>query len=87
MKLTIRPLTPDLWPALEDLFGKNGACNGCWCMYWRIGSAYRKRPREQEQGGVSRGREARSATGLARLRRRCGRGLVPADAARCPAVA
>ena len=45
MELTIRPLTPDLWPALEDLFGENGACNGCWCMYWRIGSAYRKRPR------------------------------------------
>jgi GNAT superfamily N-acetyltransferase len=44
-KLTIRPLTPDLWPALEDLFGENGACNGCWCMYPRIGSAYRKRPR------------------------------------------
>jgi GNAT superfamily N-acetyltransferase len=43
MDLTIRPLTPDLWPALEDLFGKNGACNGCWCMYGRIGSAYRKR--------------------------------------------
>src|SRR4051812_12965188 len=41
--LTIRPLTPDLWPALEDLFGERGACNGCWCMYWRIGSAYRKR--------------------------------------------
>jgi GNAT superfamily N-acetyltransferase len=45
MKLTIRSLTPDLWPALEDLFGKNGACNGCWCMYWRIGSGYHKRPR------------------------------------------
>src|SRR5579872_4070112 len=45
MKLTIRPLTADLWPALEDLFGKQGACNGCWCMYWRIGSAYRRRPR------------------------------------------
>jgi hypothetical protein len=29
MKLTIRPLTPDLWPALEDLFGEKGACNGC----------------------------------------------------------
>ena len=43
MKLTIRPLTPDLWPALEDLFGKNGACNGCWCMYWRLGSAYKNR--------------------------------------------
>ena len=46
MKLTIRPLTPDLWPALEDLFGKRGACNGCWCMYWRIGSAYRKKSRD-----------------------------------------
>jgi GNAT superfamily N-acetyltransferase len=49
MKLMIRPLTPDLWPALEDLFGKNGACNGCWCMYWRIGSAYRHRPRRQNK--------------------------------------
>jgi GNAT superfamily N-acetyltransferase len=49
MKLAIRPLTPDLWPALEDLFGRNGACNGCWCMYGRIGSAYRKRPRDQNK--------------------------------------
>ncbi len=49
MKLTIRPLTPDLWPALEDLFGKTGACNGCWCMYWRIGSKYTQRPREENK--------------------------------------
>jgi GNAT superfamily N-acetyltransferase len=49
MKLTIRLLTPDLWPALEDLFGENGACNGCWCMYGRIGSAYRKRPRDENR--------------------------------------
>jgi GNAT superfamily N-acetyltransferase len=49
MKLTIRPLTPDQWAALENLFGENGACNGCWCMYWRIGSAYRRRPREQNK--------------------------------------
>jgi GNAT superfamily N-acetyltransferase len=41
-KLTTRPLTANLWPALQDLFGANGACSGCWCMYWRIGSAYRK---------------------------------------------
>jgi GNAT superfamily N-acetyltransferase len=46
MELTVRPLTPALWPALEDLFGEHGACNGCWCMYWRIGSAYRRRPRQ-----------------------------------------
>jgi len=47
MKLSIRPLTPNLWPALKELFGENGACYGCWCMYWRIGSAYRKTPREK----------------------------------------
>ena len=46
MKLRIHPLTSDLWPALEDLFGERGACNGCWCMYWRIGSGYRKQPHE-----------------------------------------
>ena len=44
MKLAIQELTADLWPVLEDLFGAKGACNGCWCMYWRIGSDYRKRP-------------------------------------------
>lgn len=45
VKFTILPLTPDLWPALEDLFGKPGASNGCWCMYWRLGGAYREAPR------------------------------------------
>jgi GNAT superfamily N-acetyltransferase len=49
VKLSVRPLTPDLWPALEDLFGESGAAGGCWCMYWRIGSAYRKRPREENK--------------------------------------
>ena len=43
MKLAVKPLTPALWPALEDLFGAKGACNGCWCMYWRLGAAYRGR--------------------------------------------
>ena len=54
MKLRIRPLTPDLWPALEDLFGKPGASNGCWCMYWRIGSLYRQRPREENKAAFRR---------------------------------
>ena len=35
-ELQTRELTPELWPALEQLFGPNGACGGCWCMYWRI---------------------------------------------------
>ena len=49
MKLTIRPLTPDLWSALEDLFGENGAVGCCWCMYWRIGRAIRKRSHEENK--------------------------------------
>ena len=46
MDIKVRPLTFDLWPALEGLFGNKGACNGCWCMYWRIGSSYHKRSRD-----------------------------------------
>jgi GNAT superfamily N-acetyltransferase len=49
LKLAIRPLTPDLWAALEDLFGPNGACHGCWCMYWLIGSTYRTRSRARNK--------------------------------------
>jgi GNAT superfamily N-acetyltransferase len=54
MNLEIRPLTPDLWPALTDLFGKDGACYGCWCMYWRIGNAYRKQPRSENKAAFRR---------------------------------
>ena len=49
MGFTIRPLTPELWPALEGLFGKHGTSNGCWCMYWRSGGAYRERPRDENK--------------------------------------
>lgn len=49
MKLVIRPLTPDLWPALEELFSTRGPCGRCWCMYPRIGSAYRHRPAKGNQ--------------------------------------
>ena len=45
MSLTVKPLTLEWWPALEGLFGRAGASNGCWCMYWRIGPRYRERPR------------------------------------------
>ena len=44
MDLRIRPLTPELWPALQDLFDTKGPCHRCWFMYWRIGAAYLKRP-------------------------------------------
>lgn len=35
---TIHPLTPSRWADLERLFGPNGACGGCWCMWFRITS-------------------------------------------------
>ncbi len=34
--LAVRPATPSRWPDVEELFGPNGACAGCWCMWWRL---------------------------------------------------
>lgn len=34
--LTFAPLTPDRWDDLLQLFGANGACGGCWCMWWKL---------------------------------------------------
>jgi GNAT superfamily N-acetyltransferase len=47
--LTVRPLTAGNWPALEALFGKAGASNGCWCAYWRLGPRYQDRHREDNK--------------------------------------
>jgi len=64
MKLTVRPFTPDLWPAFEDLFGENGAVGGCWCMYWRIGRAYRERPYEENKAAFRQAVESGPPPGL-----------------------
>ena len=58
MELTVRPLTPDRWAAFEDLFGRGGASNGCWCMYWRVGPRYHDRPRPENK------RERQELTGF-----------------------
>jgi GNAT superfamily N-acetyltransferase len=50
--LTIEPLSTANWDALEDLFGKSGACNGCWCMWPRIGPAYYRRPHEENRAAL-----------------------------------
>ena len=34
--IATRPLRRDDWPLVECLFGPNGACGGCWCMWWRV---------------------------------------------------
>lgn len=38
VKELIVPLTPDRWDDFVQLFGPRGACGGCWCMTWRLGS-------------------------------------------------
>ena len=35
MTLDIRPVTPDRWDDLVELFGPRGGVAGCWCMWWR----------------------------------------------------
>jgi GNAT superfamily N-acetyltransferase len=54
MDLVIRSVTAERWAALEDLFGKAGASNGCWCMYWRIGPRYAQRPRTDNRRDLHR---------------------------------
>ena len=34
--LAIHPLTPSRWDAFETLFGPRGACQDCWCTYFRL---------------------------------------------------
>jgi GNAT superfamily N-acetyltransferase len=34
-KLAFKPVTPARWDDFVTVFGQNGACSGCWCMYWR----------------------------------------------------
>lgn len=34
--ISVRLLTVGDWPVVTELFGPNGACGGCWCMYWRL---------------------------------------------------
>jgi GNAT superfamily N-acetyltransferase len=36
LDLSFHPLTQKLWRDFELLFGENGACGGCWCMYWKL---------------------------------------------------
>jgi GNAT superfamily N-acetyltransferase len=34
--MRVAPLSTRTWPALERLFGPNGADAGCWCMFFRL---------------------------------------------------
>ena len=36
MTIRIEAVQQEHWPNIQSLFGKKGACGGCWCMYWRL---------------------------------------------------
>jgi predicted GNAT family acetyltransferase len=42
MSTTIAPLIPERWADFEDLFGKQGACYGCWCTHFRLAPTLRR---------------------------------------------
>ncbi len=45
--LIFKPLTMDNWDDFEQLFGENGADDGCWCMFYRVkGKEFKKRQGE-----------------------------------------
>ena len=64
MAFTVRVMTAERRPALEDLFGRAGASNGCWCMYWRIGPRYRERPRSSNRADLLELAESGQPPGL-----------------------
>src|SRR5687767_339071 len=50
MDLSLRPLTPDRFGDLVDLFGpERGANSGCWCMWWRMPHAEWKAASREEK--------------------------------------
>jgi GNAT superfamily N-acetyltransferase len=64
MKLTVRPLTPDLWEALEELFADSTVTSQCWCMAWRIGRTYRGQSAAKNKAAFRRVVEAGPPPGL-----------------------
>jgi GNAT superfamily N-acetyltransferase len=54
---SIRVLERGDWRTVARLFGANGACGGCWCMWWRV-----------EKGGKT-WREAQGDKNRARFQR------------------
>ncbi len=67
--VAIVPLTPERWPLFEDLFGRQGACYGCWCTYFRLRPAVRRENDRQRNKDVIRARiEAGPPPGLLAVR-------------------
>lgn len=58
--VTVRPADATSWDDVEEVFGANGGCEGCWCLYWRVTSG---REYAQMQGAPAREEFARLVQG------------------------
>jgi GNAT superfamily N-acetyltransferase len=58
-------LTPRRWKDLAALFGRRGACAGCWCMFWRLTrEQYRTSTNERNRRAFRRLVESGAPTGI-----------------------
>jgi len=65
LAVKVRPLTLARWPDLENLFGKRGACGGCWCMLWRLNrSQYESQKGNANKRALKRTVQSGNAPGL-----------------------
>jgi len=47
-QITNEPLTRSNWDKFVRLFGNNGACGNCWCMYYRLKKADYKEGKSED---------------------------------------
>ncbi|OQM75826.1 GNAT family N-acetyltransferase [Manganibacter manganicus] len=65
MTISIAPATAELWPDFEDLFGRQGACYGCWCTHHRLPPRVRRENnRERNKDHIKARIEAGPPPGL-----------------------
>lgn len=64
-RFTVKPLNAVRWKDLEILFGKRGACGGCWCMWWRLKrSVFEKQKGTQNRAAFKKLVRSGKPTGL-----------------------
>jgi GNAT superfamily N-acetyltransferase len=54
-RIEFHPATPERWSDMVRLFGANGACGGCWCMFQRLrGAAFTRGKGEPNRRALQR---------------------------------
>jgi hypothetical protein len=69
MSAIVTPVKAELWPDFEALFGKEGACYGCWCTHFRLAPPLRRQNDRQHNKDIIKARiEAGPPPGLLAFR-------------------